>query len=124
MYIAYRWRDRVLGRGELVIAVILISLLLALLIDKTLELFSLTEEQLILTSITSMNTSLQLYSTLVAAGLIEKELSEQINPIVLVQSSSVDENIDSSNSYIGVAAQFKQSSPLTNYLGEFANPGY
>jgi hypothetical protein len=122
MYIAYRWRDRTLGRGELIVAIILISLLIAIFINKSLELFALTEERLVMSSVANMNTSLQFYSVLKLAGLIESEFSATMNPVELMQSAASSGNISNTSPYIGIAAQFEQYVPLANYLGELIDP--
>ncbi len=121
MYLAYRWRDRNLGRGELIIAIILISTLIGFFVDKTIELFGIAEERLVATSVANMNTTLQLYAALHRAGYV-KEVTESINPLSLVQSASLNKDILSNGPYISVVGQFEQSRPVRNSLGELFDP--
>lgn len=124
MYIAYRWISRDLGKGELVIAIILIGLVLGVLVDRSLQLFASAERRLVEASVTNMQTALQLQVAIqsLADNPAKIQISDGMNPVILVQSLPDDYGQYVDSDLAQVRARQFAIRPLTNYLGEFYEP--
>jgi len=123
MQIAYRWINRDLGKLEFVFAIIFISICLSALINKSLELFSLTEKRLVEATISNIQTALQLQLAVQSFNTSnEISLREGINPVNLMQSPPGDYK-----KYLGSGLEYIQAKkvsikPMPNYLGEMLDP--
>jgi hypothetical protein len=91
MYIAGRWADRQLSRLELIIAVIILSVVLTVIIQKMLKVFAYAERSVLNTSVININTAMQYR----AAGYIlrgdDRNIVEMqaINPFTVVDIAPV-----------------------------------
>ena len=124
MYIAYRWISRDLGKAETILSIILISVFLGIMVNKSLQLFALAERRLVQVSIVNMQTALRLQVAIQSLGerATSHKISEGMNPVVLVQSEPDDYEAYLGTSLDYVRARQYSIKPLNNYLGEMYDP--
>lgn len=125
MQLAYRWISRDLGRAEFVFSIIIISIFLGTIINKSLQLFALAERNLVKASVINIQTALQLQSAIQSirnnnGNMIE--ITEGMNPVTLMQAVP-----DNYNQYVGSNLAYVRANqisvrPITNYLGEMYDP--
>lgn len=125
MQIAYRWLNRDLGKAEFLFSIIFISILLGMLINKSLSLFALAERHLVEATVSNIQTALNLQSaiqsiTFDADDVIE--ITEGMNPVKLMQSTPKDYNQYLDRKLAHVRAKQASVMPMSNYLGEMYDP--
>jgi hypothetical protein len=127
MYIAGRWADRQLSRLELVIAVIVISLVIYVLMQKMLKIFAAAERGLLTTTVVNINTAMQYRAAwyILQGDQSELEIMQLMNPFVMGQ---IDSALLKPEKTPGVPSQLLAGIVDVrlpgNYLGEMdrANP--
>lgn len=124
MYLAYRWISRELGKFETICSILIISLLIGFVVNKSLQLFSLTERRLVEASVSNIKVALQLQAAIQSLGDIagKIEITEGMNPLDLMQSVPDDYDEYIGSALVSVRAKQFSVKPLTNYLGEFTDP--
>lgn len=123
MYLAYRWVSRNLGRTEVIFFVIIVSIILGTGLNKTLELFSVAEKNLVKATVSNIKTALRLQTAIQALEVSgEIKITEGMNPIILMQSIPDDYEFNINSPVANVKLKQFSVKPLSNYLGEFYDP--
>lgn len=124
MYIAGRWADRQLSRLELVIAVIILSLVLAGLIQHMLKLFAHAERSLLTISIININSALQYRAAgyVLEGDFVSIKGMLDMNPFTMIETGQREPGRPIEAGSPQMTAGMANIRVPENYLGELDGP--
>lgn len=124
MNLAYRWISIELGKLEVICSIIILSIVIGIFLNKSLELFVLAERRLLEASVSNIQTALRLQTAIESLNndISSIKMTAGMNPLVLMQSVPDDYEQYIGSALVSIRAEQFSVKPLSNYLGEMFDP--